>query len=354
MEITNWSNSGISLEQQQQFLQQAGLSALPDISKLTESQWSILAGIVGTETVNSIKESISIPPLSDPTLPPPPAKQGDWSAIMLKVAEIKAKLSDLMSKFSVEDIQNNKDKMKKVNEEDAKRIKESIDKLKKSINSGLIGKIFGWIGAIIGLIGAAIMTAATGGSAAPLLAIAVMGIVMMTLEESGAMEKIMEAMADNPALVMILLGPVAGGIIFGLMESGAIDEDQFKMAVQITLAAVMLISSIVGAVASGGANVASVAAKVASMIAQIAGSLASVGSGAAGIASSVYSHDSSQIQADMMENKAWLAKLQAILAEESERLEEILQRMNEGVSDISDVLQDIAGSHNKIFNNMGA
>ena len=350
----NWNNSGISLEQQQKFLQETGLESLPDISKLTESQWTLLAGIVGMETVNTIRESAKLPPLSDPQLQPPQTKQTDWSDIMMKVAEIKAKLSDIISKASVEDIKNTKDKMKEINEKDAKKIKESLEKLMKSKTSGLFGKIFGWIGAIVGLIGAAILTVATGGAAAPLLAVAILGTVMMVLQETGAMDKIMEALADHPALAMLILGPIAGGIIFGLYQSGTISEEQMKMAVQITLAAAMLITSIVAGVASGGATVTSVAAKIAGLVAQITGALASVGGGAAGIAQSAYSYQSAQIQADMQENKAWLAKLQAMLSEESERLEKIMQQLNSMVSDLSDIIKDIAGSHSAIFKNMGA
>lgn len=352
MSAINWNNSGITAEQQQQFLQTTGLGALPDISRLTEAQWSALAGILGQETVATIRESVETPPLANPSLPPPVSK-GDWSDIMMKVAEIKMKLSDIMGQASAEDVKFTKDKMKSVNEDNAKKIQESLKKLSKSSTSGLLGKIFGWIGAIAGLIGALVVTVASGGSAAPLLAVAVLGVVMMALEESGAMEKIMEAIVENPALAMVVLGPIAGGIIFGLVKSGTIDEEQMKMGIQIALAAIMLVTSIAAAVGSGGANFASVGAKIANIVAQVASNVASAGSGASGIASSVFSYDAAMIQADVQENKAWLAKLQAMLSEESERLEQILQQLNNEVAGASDMLQDISSSHRAIFNNYG-
>lgn len=348
---TAWNQ--ISVAQQNQFLQATGLQQLPDPAALDAAQWNALVGIVGEETAKNIRQSAAGGNLTLPELPAPGAI-GDWSSIMAKVAEIQAKIGELQKNVSAEEIQAQKDDMAAANKKEAERIKEMLAKIEKSKTSGLFGKIFGWIGAIIGVIGAAIATVATGGAAAPALAIACVGLGMMILQETGAMEKIVNFLAENPAVLMVLFGPVAGGLLFGLIEGGVIDKDQAKMAIQITFAAAMLVASIAGMVATGGASATDAVFKVIGLIGQIAGGVAQVGAGASGIAQSVYSYQAANLDADSKEMQAWLAKLQAMLSEEMDRLQEVIDKLNSGVADVSDILTDIAESNRTVISHMGA
>ncbi len=96
MSVT-WNSTQISTEHQRQFLEAAGLAALPDISSLTDAQWKILSGIVGEETVETVRESAARPPLSNPRLPST-SNAGNWSNILMMVEEIRAKLGDAVNK----------------------------------------------------------------------------------------------------------------------------------------------------------------------------------------------------------------------------------------------------------------
>lgn len=349
---TAWSL--ISTTQQGQFLQATGLQDLPSPDALSEAQWKALAGIVGTEKTKALKDA---PPpggtLASPALPKP-GFAGDWSSIMARVAEIQMKLGELQSKVATEGVKIQKQDIEAANKKEAERIQEIGKKLAKANKSGLLGKIFGWIGAVVGLIGAVVATVATGGAAAPALALAILGVGMMVLQETGAMEKIVEGLVKHPALLFLVLGPLAGGIVFGLMKSGVIDEDQAKMAIQIALAAAMLVASIAGMVASGGASATDAIFKIIGVIGQIAGGLAQAGAGASGVAQAAYGYEAAQLDADTKEIQAWLARLQAMMSEEMDRLQQIMDQMNAGVRDMSDVIAGIAQSHRAVVSHMGA
>ncbi|MDR2390751.1 MAG: type III secretion system translocon subunit SctE [Planctomycetota bacterium] len=358
-----WSN--LTQTQQARFLQSAGLAQLPEPSALTDAQLTILVGIVGEETVAALRQAPAYS-AGAPALDAPKGDTGDWSNIMAKVAELQLQLSELQQKVGMEGIKGQKDDIAKANQEEAAKIKERIEKLEKAAESGLLSKIFGWIGAVVAVIGAVIATAATGGAAAPALVVAVVGLTMMILQETGAMEKIIEELVKNPDILIALgaalqllpgVGTAFGGVLIGLgaaIKSGALDEDKAKMAIQITMAAAMLVASIGGMVASGGAAATNVVAKIIGIVAQVTGALASVGGGAAGIAQATYSKDAADVQADQKEIQAWLMRLQQAFSEEVERLEEIISKLNSGMADISDVIGDIAKSNQTVISHMGA
>lgn len=349
---TGWNR--ITDSQQAQFLREACLDNLPSIAALNESQWRILTEIVGESTVAQMRGDADS--LSSPALPAP-KMTGDWSDIMMVVAQLRTKVGELQSNFFMEEVGIRKDNMAKASEERLEKLAESIKKMEKAAKSGLFGKIFGWIGAVIGLVGAAIATVATGGAAAPALAVAILGVTMMILEETGAMEKIVEFVAKNPMMLALILGPIGGailgGVLTGLKEGGVLDEDKMKMAIQITFDAAMLVTSVAAMICSGGASASSAVFKVIGLVGQVAGGIASVGSGAAGVAQSAYSYQAADLQADAAEDRAWLAKLQAMLSEEMDRLQDIIDKLNQGFTDASDMLGDIADSNNAILKNLG-
>lgn len=343
----------LSVTQQTQFLREAGIDQLPDPSGLTQSQFAILGGIVGEEKARKLtKEGAG--GMFGPFSLEPPKETGDWSDIVARVAELQTKLSELQTKTSSEDVKAQKDRVAEANKRDAEKLKEQIDKLAKASKSGLLGKIFGWIGAIVGLIGAVIATAATGGTAAPALAIAVVGVTMMALQESGAMEKIVDFLVDKPGVLIAIFGPVLGGVLCGLINNGVLDEDKAKMAIQVAFGVAMLVASLAGMAATGGASATDAVFKIIGMVGQIAGGLASVGGGASTIAQAAYGKEAADAQADMMENKAWLARLQQMLAEEIERLQTILDQLNSGAKDASGIIGDIGKSNQSVISHLGA
>jgi hypothetical protein len=352
MDVTsNWKS--ISPAQQRQFLEQANLKDLPELAALTESQWGMLAGIVGEEAAKTIREDAKTGTPDNPELPAPAAKD-DWSTVLLKVAQLRAKIGELQAKVSSEAVDGQKKDMEKANEEKIKSIKESIEKLEKASKKGFWAKLFGWIGAGLAVIAAAVTTAASFGAGAPLLAVAVLGLTVMVLQETGAMEKIIDFFVENPA-ALFMFGPVVGGLFTGLIEGGAIDKEEAKMALQITLAVGMVALSIASAVASGGASLAGTFghfAKIFGVVAQITGGLTQMASGGVGIARTLDLKDAEEAKAKVKETEAWLARLTAMLEEEMERLEKLLQDLQQGLKDASDSLSGIADVKQGIVANL--
>lgn len=351
--------SAIPAEQRQLFLTQTGLSALPEPSQLTEAQWNKLVTIIGEEKAEQFrlaaeKESVYLPVLELPK------DIGDWSSIMAMVAEIRAKMGQTQEKLSVEDVEIQKDLVSAANKKEAEQLKEILGKLEKSAKSGIWSKIFKWIGSVAAAVGATALAIVSGGAAIPAAAVALLSLTMVILEETGAMEKIVDFLAEHPAVLWATLtilggslGFLAGGALFGVMKGGALDEDGAKNAVQIALAAGMLVASLATVMVGGGGNVANLASKLAVYGSRILGGVSQAAGGVTGFFQTYYNYEASKVKADVEENKAWLAKLQHMLSEEMDRLQQIIEQLNAGVSDASDLLGDIANSNRSIIANMG-
>jgi len=338
---------------------------LPSLNQLSEDQLLLIT----TKLLNNVtiqgqgqgqNQQITYN-IDNPTLDEPQVDLGDGTELTLMLLQLQSKINDLQVQSTTEGIRIQKDSLKAKHEENIKKIQEAIQKMKDAEKSSLIGKIFGWIGAIVAVLAAVALTVATGGSAAPLLAVALVGLALQVAQETGLMDKLMEAM-------------------FG-------DDAKAKMAFMITLQVVMLIAAIVATICSGGAaagnvaaqgvNMASKGAQIASTGAQIASTatqtattaattaekvvrmtriistiidgVSKIGSGAAQIHTGVLNKEAGELQADVKANKAWIARQQQILDDLTELLERLLKQINETCENANDMLKGIAQSSQQIF-----
>ena len=79
-----------------------------------------------------------------------------------------------------------------------RQIDDSIKKMKDAERASKISRIFGWIGAVLAVAAAAVLTVVTGGLAAGFaIAGAALAVTALTLNETGAMEKMVNALADR-------------------------------------------------------------------------------------------------------------------------------------------------------------
>ncbi len=362
MDATSGWNS-ISTTQQNQFLQQTNLASLPAMEAMTPAQWNVLAGIAGEETVATLQDQYAVgESLADPVLPAAKKEVADWSNIMMLVTAMSMQVSELQIGASVEKVEADAVELEAIHTERAQQLQENIENLRSSAASGLAGKIFGWIGAALGLIGAAVATALTGGAAAPALVVAALSVTTMALQETGAMEKIVSFVAENPAVMMAAF-PVLGAVLTGLVKGGVLDEEQAKSFVSATFSVAMIAASVACAVLSFGATAASSVTLISSQVtsvlkvvgagSQVAASVAQVGQGASGVAGAAYDYKSAMIQADTADTRAALEQLQSMLNEEAERLQQLLETLNSGVQSASSILNEIKSSNQAIFQNMG-
>lgn len=374
--------------------------------------WSEIGNIIGdfqsgkpdgTADVNGVPHTGDGSPISS-LLGLPPA---DISAdtLMMVMQELRTKMDNLQLSTASENVAVIKEQKKSQAEERVNQIKDKFDQMKKADKSGLAGKIFGWIAAVAMVIaGAALLIA--GGAGAALLVGGIAMLAVMTLQETGGMEKMINGMAKGlealgmdaqAAQIMatvitavIIVGvAIAGGVAAGpavgvalgaqfgallfspdnLTKMG-VPEDKagwVAMGIGIGLALTSLgvgIGSAVKGTVDAGTKLTKMAAEIAQKFSQksldmikfaayIALGLqgaATVGSGASSITAGVYNKQASDTEAKTKELEAFLAKLQQMFQDESERIEEIMKRIQEGVGIVMDVL---AGS-DKVARQMAA
>ena len=295
-------------------------------------------------------------------------------------------------------------------EENHKKSMEKIDTwIKKSESAAAKSKlsgIFGWIGKIAAFLASAIATVAlavatpfTAGATAPLLALAVIGLVGSTmslasavsqaaggpaLEISSLMTKVCTAFLkavgvpedklEAASRVMAgAIGLVTGAVLadsqlLGNMVSSIAQlsiSDQNKAAIIgaifSTLACVAL--TVVTSVATAGTGTANSIADISNTIpqaakfAQHAASAAAAGSSMAtaglGIGVSIDEHAAASAQIDRKQFSALLAKLQAQMEEDQEQIKKVVQEMQDGLSMVSQMIAAAGESRTQIAANLG-
>lgn len=169
-----------------------------------------------------------------PTLPKPTLSVVDaMIALQLlarasKNAGIKSAESDIKQRGIDEKAENDK------TVRDAKKVNEAAHK--KNIG-GIFAKVFAWIGVALSFVVAGVVAVVSGGTAAaPLFAIAIAGAGLALMQQTGGMDKMMDAMHMS---------------------------DEAKMAFSLSIAAAMLVVNISVVVFTGGASLLAGAAELA-------------------------------------------------------------------------------------------
>lgn len=225
------------------------------------------------------------------------------------------------------------------------KVNKSIDEMSKQEKAAKVNKILGWLGVAVSLIVAAAMVLTVGGAAAGFaVAGAVLGAAMQTLNETGAMEKMVKNLAES------------------LHETfPSLDRDTCNAIAQVAVAALTIGISIALAICSGGAsagngllNVTQATQKTvqtAMMIANLAmSSLNLISSGV----SSVVNYDAQKAQADVTEMQKFLTELNTLIEQENKDIEELLAKLQDVFANIVDLLQSKQDVLNDINFHIGA
>ncbi len=268
----------------------------------------------------------------DPNNPPVlemPGTKMDAEGLALLLIELRSKLGQEQAKTSKEEIENNLVSKEQQHKQVIVKIKDYLDALDEVSKTDLGMKILGWASAVITLVAAVVLTVATGGAAAPLLIAPIMMMIDMSLQEAGE--------------------PGMGELVGKIFEACGMDPEDAAMAGAITYAAVMLITCIIVAVATGGVGSIAVAN---AMTALITGSL-SVAQGGLAIKKGFDQKDAMDAQAEQLDIKALMKKLQAMMENEMGRLEEIITNMDDGVMMLLKMLGNVNQSKDSILGNIG-
>jgi len=283
-----------------------------------------------------------------PPSTPDLSKPDDVGNLTQLLLQVRMKLNEVQVKLNKEGIKANSLAQKALNDKRLKAILDAIKQMEKSKKAGLFGQIFGWVSAAaLTIAGAALMLA--GGAGAPILAAGLIGLTMMTLQQTGAMDKITSELAKG---------------MTKLFEDFGMSKDTAKQAGQIA-AQVAIAVVVIGATAAvtlgtgGGGAAAELSqlqklANLASLAARGIGGLATVGSGAASIATGVYQFQATNFRADATEDKKKMMQLQAIIQQAIADLQKLMTDMQADFSKVAGMIKSHAGNMQMITRDISA
>ena len=244
-----------------------------------------------------------------------------------------------------------------------KQIDESIKKMEKAEKAAKISRIFGWIGAALAIAAAVALTIVTGGLAAGFaIAGAVLAVTSLVLNETGAMDKMTEKLADhlqekygwdrnkamlaasliiNISIMVLQLGCSVGGMVAGIAAAGKAAADA----------------------GATGAKVAGEAAKISAATLQTARqvqtgiTVANTGVGAVSLGTSALttyrSFKADSAKADTTELEKFITMLRQRLDESQEELQKILEQIQSGIGKIAELISSATDTSDMIAQKMG-
>lgn len=232
------------------------------------------------------------------------------------------------------------DEVQTVHQSNIKKEQEIAAKLKKVSHESLWEKIIGWLSNAITLIAATIATVVTAGAAAPLLAAAILGTVVMILQETGAMKKIaagMTKMFED----------------FGMSKTEA--ERAGAITTAVVTAVVMIVSTVVATVLSGGADSAGLAVtvyQVTKIVNDVAGAGLMITQGSLDIAQGVQQYQVADMRADQEKGQTILKDIDFLRGISQEDIKNVSQELQIIEKYITDALRDQAQSQQTTVRNM--
>ena len=256
-------------------------------------------------------------------------------------------------------IEMQKDNLEAEHDDRMDQINDSIKKMKKAESASKWSRAFGWIGAVVAIAAAIALTVVTGGvgaAAAFAIAGAVLSVTSLALNETGAMEKITNALADH------------------LRSQYGMSKNDANLAAALICNLSICVASLgcgIGSMVAGAASAASAAANVAATAEKVsfistqtaktiqtATTIANTGVSAASLAttgvSTFLTKRSEESKADTKELEKFIAQLQQRLEECQEELQQILEQIEAGVGMIAQMITSSTDTSDEISRNLGA
>lgn len=305
-----------------------------------------------------------------------------------------------------EGLVTNKKKLEEKNQQAMDKINDWVQKCKdaaaKQKSSGIFGwvtKIAGFIAAALAVTVAAVATAATGGAASPLLALAVIGMVGATIslashisqeaggpaldlsslmsklcttvlqacgvpkEKAESAGRLMSGMAGLMTGAVLVDPGFAGQAFGGFAELVGADAGQAAIVAGVFTAVATIAISFALIAASGGANLGGAVdgiAKTVMTAGKIGQAVAGMASGAAAITAGGYTmaqagdeRAASNAQADKKLIDAVIAKLQQQMENDREDIKKVMQEMMDGMNVVSQMINSASQSRAQIAAQMG-
>ena len=299
-----------------------------------------------------------------------------------------------------EGLQISRDKMKALHEKNIKKLDEVIKKCESAASKSKLGKIFGWVAKVAAFVAAGValaLTVASGGAAAPLLALAIVGMVGSAMSMASSISQEL----GGPPLELGSLATMASKAFLGAV---GVPADKLEAAAKLMGGALavglapgsllidnQLLSNVATGIAElGGANAATtaylgMAVALATGVAVIAVNIATgggsgiskltdlvknvpnalhtgakltqgamtVAEGTTQILSTADQFKADQAQVDRQKFSALLVKLQAQMEEDQEQIKKVVQEIQDGYTAVSQMIAAAGESRAQISANIG-
>ena len=326
--------------------------------KVTRSDDTSATGVGEKKTLGAT----NVPVLDNPD--DAKAKEADLAKL---IAYLQLDNEERQTEMAKERIDLNKAGLDNEHEGRLKQIDDSIKKMKEAEKAAKMSRIFGWIGAILSVVAAAVLTVVTGGAAAGFaIAGAALAVSALVLNETGAMEKMVNALADhlqdtygmskndaklaasliiNLSIMAAQLGCSIGSMVSGFAAAGKAAADAAATGAEVA-AQTAKATTISASAMHTAKNIQSVVT--------IANTAVSAGSLAAGGVSTYMTHRSEDAKADTTELEKFMTMLQQRLEESQEELQTILQQIEAGIGKIAELITSATDTSDQIARNIGA
>ncbi|MBP1583469.1 MAG: type III secretion system translocon subunit SctE [Victivallales bacterium] len=266
----------------------------------------------------------------------PEAKEVDLEKLLMY---LQLQNAEEQAKAAQTRIESQKDTLATQFKERLEKIKETMEKMDEAAKASLFSKIFGWLMAAVAVVVAVAACVATGGLAIGPVIGAVLAVGCMVLNETGAMDEIVKALAEGLEKL-------------GMSKEAAEIMSQVIIAVAIIAASLACCGAgVVGAVGNtleGAAQVAQNIQKGADIAMKVIAGLSVVANGVA----AAKNYESGTAQADLSETNKILAQLQKALEDSQDELEKILEMIQGIYSDIVAILDSSTETQSTIAQQM--
>ena len=261
------------------------------------------------------------------------------------IAYLQLNNEERLAQMAKDRIEVQKDTLETEREDRSKKLEKTLKDMDKAEASRKRNSIFGWLLTGLAVLAAAIACIATGGIATGAVVGAVIAVGAQILNATGAMEKIVDAIADG-------------------LEKAGMSKMAAQIVAQVMITLVILAASL-GAGAMGSASQATqwsgTIAKAIQAASQAIKPAVTIGTGVMGIAATVsggvgayHSYEAGMNKAELTETEKYITILRQRLEESQEELELILQMLQDGISSLASLLTSSTDTSDEIARNMGA
>ena len=322
--------------------------------KVTRSDDTSATGVGEKKTLGAT----NVPVLDNPD--DAKAKEADLAKL---IAYLQLDNQDRQTQMAKDRIEMQKEGLDTEQKDRMKQIDEQIKKMEKAEKAAKLSRIFGWIGAVLAVAAAAVLTIVTGGLAAGFaIAGAALAVTSLVLNETGAMDKMVESLADhlqekygwdrnkamlaasliiNISIMVLQLGCSIGSMVSGIAAAGKAAAD----------------AAATGAKAAGEAAKISAATLQTARQVQTGITVANTGVGVVSLGTSAlttyrsFMADSSK--ADTTELEKFMTMLQQRLDESQEELQKILEQIQSGIGELAQMIGSATDTSAEIALNIG-